>query len=170
VVPQGFVAAVMNRLDAEPAVPARTPPANRRSHSKTPRTWGAGWAWGLATAACAVFAALGWFAGRGTAPSMAADPAVSAPVLVRLVVVQPGAQTVQVAGDFNGWNPERTPLARAGSGAWTVTLPLEPGRYEYMFVVDGQTWIADPFAAEQDADGFGSSNAVLDVRPVGAEL
>ena len=34
-----------------------------------------------------------------------------------------------------------------------------------MFVVDGQQWIADPFAAEQSDDGFGSRNAVLDVRP-----
>jgi hypothetical protein len=36
--------------------------------------------------------------------------------------------------------------------------------------VDGQQWIADPFAAEQSDDGFGSRNAVLDVRPqVGAQ-
>jgi len=31
--------------------------------------------------------------------------------------------------------------------------------------VDGERWIADPFAAEQSDDGFGSHNAVLDVRP-----
>jgi 1,4-alpha-glucan branching enzyme len=72
---------------------------------------------------------------------------------------------VSVAGDFNGWNPSQTPLEPSAGGAWTVTLPLEPGRYEYMFVVDGQNWIADPFAAERTADGFGSENAVLDVRP-----
>ena len=58
-------------------------------------------------------------------------------VLVRLVVVQPGARVVQAAGDFNGWNPSRTPLEQTADGAWTVTLPLEPGRYEYQFVVDG---------------------------------
>jgi hypothetical protein len=43
-------------------------------------------------------------------------------------------------------------------------LPLQPGRYEYKFVVDGEG-IADPFAAEHNDDGFGSSNAVLEVRP-----
>ena len=86
-------------------------------------------------------------------------------VLVRLVVVQPGARVVQAAGDFNGWNPIRTPLEQTSDGAWTVTLPLEPGRYEYQFVVDGERWIADPFAAEQSDDGFGSRNAVLEVRP-----
>jgi hypothetical protein len=86
-------------------------------------------------------------------------------VLVRLVVLQPGANTVEVAGDFNGWDPRRTPLAQTAAGAWTVTLPLEPGRYEYMFVVNGEQWVADPFAVEQIDDGFGSRNAVLDVRP-----
>ena len=35
-----------------------------------------------------------------------------------------------------------------------------------MFVLDGQQWIGDPFAAEQNDDGFGSRNAVLEVRPL----
>ena len=39
-----------------------------------------------------------------------------------------------------------------------------------MFVVDGTQWIADPFAAEQQDDGFGSRNAVLDVRSVETSL
>jgi hypothetical protein len=105
------------------------------------------------------------------APGIAAvpqvTPALPARVLVRLVVVQPGARTVQAAGDFNGWNPSRTPLEPTSNGAWTVTIPLQPGRYEYQFVVDGEQWIADPFAIEQNDDGFGSRNAVLDVRPPG---
>jgi hypothetical protein len=37
-----------------------------------------------------------------------------------------------------------------------------------MFVVNGEQWIADPFAVERSDDGFGSQNAVLDVRPAGA--
>jgi hypothetical protein len=103
-------------------------------------------------------------------PATTPEPgvAVAAPssrVLVRLVVLQPDATSVEVAGDFNGWNPRRTPLERTSAGAWTVTIPLEPGRYEYMFVVDGNRWVADPFAVEQNDDGFGSQNAVLDVRP-----
>lgn len=84
-------------------------------------------------------------------------------VFVRLVLVQPDAHSVSVAGDFNGWNPTQTELERADGGVWTVTIPLRPGRYEYMFVVDGKQWIADPYAAEDTGDGFGSQNAVLDV-------
>lgn len=84
-------------------------------------------------------------------------------VFVRLILVQPDAQSVSVAGDFNGWNPAQTKLERADGGVWTVTIPLKPGRYEYMFVVNGKQWIADPLAAEDAGDGFGSQNAVLDV-------
>ena len=108
----------------------------------------------------------------GTVTESAAATAAPAPqVLVRLVMLQPGARTVGVAGDFNEWNPLQTPLEPTPGGAWTVTLPLEPGRYEYMFVIDGTEWIADPFAVEQQDDGFGLRNAVLDVRsPLGASL
>ena len=103
---------------------------------------------------------------RALAPASAIS---SSPTLVRLVIMQPGAKTVQVAGDFNGWNPLRTPLEQISDGAWAVTIPLKPGRYAYMFVVDGQRWIVDPFAAEQKDDGFGSRNAVVEVGPVEAK-
>jgi hypothetical protein len=85
-------------------------------------------------------------------------------VFVRLVLLEPSAQSVSVAGDFNGWNPAKTKLERTDGGMWTVTLPLKPGRYEYMFVIDGKQWIADPLAMEGMGDGFGSQNAVLDVE------
>ena len=84
-------------------------------------------------------------------------------VFVRLVLLQPGAQSVSVAGDFNGWNPGQTKLERSEGGVWTATIPLKPGRYQYMFVIDGKQWIADPLAGEASGDGFGSENAVLDV-------
>jgi Glycogen recognition site of AMP-activated protein kinase len=84
-------------------------------------------------------------------------------VFVRLVLMQPDARSVSVAGDFNGWNPDQTKLERSEGGVWTATIPLKPGRYQYMFVIDGKQWIADPLATEDAIDGFGSQNAVLDV-------
>lgn len=84
-------------------------------------------------------------------------------VFVRLVLLQPGARSVSVAGDFNGWNPSQTKLDRTEGGMWTATIALKPGRYQYMFVIDGKQWIADPLAVEGTGDGFGSQNAVLDV-------
>jgi hypothetical protein len=84
-------------------------------------------------------------------------------VYVRLVLLQPGAHSVSVAGDFNGWNPSQTTMDRSDGGVWTTTIQLKPGRYQYMFVIDGKQWIADPLAKEDAGDGFGSNNAVLDV-------
>jgi hypothetical protein len=170
IVPDGFVAAVLRDTAAPPSVWQRT-----WSSLWTPRAF----QWhlaGAAAAACVVIAAIaGIMTFRSSpSPAPASVVATTAPaperVLVRLVVVHPGARTVQAAGDFNGWNPSQTPLEPVSNGAWTVTIPLEPGRYEYQFVVDGEQWIADPFAVEQNDDGFGSRNAVLDVRPVGAAL
>ena len=90
-------------------------------------------------------------------------PGQETKVFVRLVLLQPGARSVSVAGDFNGWNPGQTQLERSEGGMWTATIALKPGRYQYMFVIDGKQWIADPLAAEGEGDGFGSQNAVLDV-------
>ena len=158
VMPEGFATRVMQGTD----------PADQGSRLSdiiwAPRVL----RWNLATAVAAASLALlvagGLFFTRATVdPPPAAAAASPSTVLVRLVIVQPGARTVQVAGDFNGWKP--TSLVEVSDGAWTVTIPMKAGRYEYMYVVDGHQWIADPFAAERNEDGFGSTNAVLDVRP-----
>lgn len=128
--------------------------------------------WNLAgalTVGC-VSLVLVWSLGRTlleppTATSVTEGPRTEATVLVRLVLLQPQAGSVAVAGDFNGWNPVRTPLHQTDGGVWTATIPLKPGRYHYMFVVDGQRWLTDPLAAEVSLDGFGAQNAVLEIDP-----
>jgi hypothetical protein len=88
----------------------------------------------------------------------AAPPPV---VLVRFTILAAGAHQVAVAGDFNGWDPARTPLAdRSGSGSFSGDVSLPTGSHEYMFVVDGK-WVTDPTAAELRPDGFGRTNAIL---------
>ncbi|MEC4888550.1 MAG: isoamylase early set domain-containing protein [Nitrospira sp.] len=101
--------------------------------------------------------------GQAPAQTIAAQANAGPQVFVRLVLLQPEAHSVSVAGDFNGWNPHKTQLERSEGGMWTATIPLRPGRYQYMFVIDGKQWIADPLAGETSGDGFGSENAVLDV-------
>ena len=174
VVPSRFVAGVMDQIEPAPtpAPPAPSPWRRLLSGLWQPHTLRWNFAGALAAAAV-VLVVVGGVMSRQSAeapgPSAgspsAADSSATPPVLVRLVVLQPDARSVDVAGDFNGWDPARTPLEQTSSGAWTVTLPLQPGRYEYMFVVDGAQWVGDPFAVEQTDDGFGSRNAVLDVRP-----
>jgi hypothetical protein len=75
------------------------------------------------------------------------------------------AHTVAIAGDFNGWNPQANILEDPeGDGIWTGTLKLEPGRYEYMFVLDGEKWLPDPNALRYVKDGFGNKNAILEIN------
>src|SRR5664280_523890 len=84
------------------------------------------------------------------------------PPRVVLELVNPAAKQVFVAGSFNNWQPEQTPLAPAGNGRWEGDLKVRPGRHEYLFVVDGQ-WLPDPNAKESVENPFGGRNSVLTV-------
>jgi hypothetical protein len=90
-------------------------------------------------------------------PKMAPPPK---PASVCLELVQPGAKNVFVAGSFNHWKPEQTPLVQKDNGRWVGSLAVPPGRHEYLFVVDGQ-WLPDPKARESVANPFGGRNSVL---------
>jgi 1,4-alpha-glucan branching enzyme len=69
---------------------------------------------------------------------------------------------VSVAGTFNGWNAAARPMSDGdGDGIWEVRFRLPAGEYAYQFVVDGDTWITDPFADVFEDDGFGGRNARL---------
>jgi hypothetical protein len=70
------------------------------------------------------------------------------------------AREVKVAGDFNGWSPEASPLKNTGAGKWIIRLMLRSGQYEYRFVVDGR-WSEDPGASQRVANPHGGFNSVL---------
>jgi anti-sigma factor RsiW len=154
-VPSDFTTRTLERLD---------PPGTLRLAAWRPRAQVARLL--PAAAAACLLLGLGFWAGHARGVRSAASPpaAAASEVLVRLVLVQPEARTVAVAGDFNGWDAAQTPLARGDAGVFRLTLPVKPGRYHYMFVVDGEDWIADPMAPETSFDGFGSHNSVLDVE------
>jgi 1,4-alpha-glucan branching enzyme len=82
-------------------------------------------------------------------------------VEVQFRVAVRDAKSVSVAGTFNDWDPNKTPLKKSGE-AWDTTVALPRGHYEYRFIVDGQ-WMADPNAAEAVPNPFGSSNSVLNI-------
>ena len=167
-----FLAQVLTKL-----APAPISPWDRlRAAITTPRTLEWNFVGAMAAACVAVVAVVGLmrFAPERIVEvpipvaGIQAQTASSAPgqeskVFVRLVLLQPGARSVSVAGDFNDWNPGQTKLERSEGGMWTATIALKPGRYQYMFVVDGKQWIADPLAEEGAGDGFGAENAVLDI-------
>jgi 1,4-alpha-glucan branching enzyme len=60
----------------------------------------------------------------------------------------PEAKRVCVTGDFNDWREEKHHLHRNPNGVWECQIPLPPGRYRYIFVVDGARR-ADPACAQR---------------------
>lgn len=95
-------------------------------------------------------------------PQSASARATSAAhAVIRFALVAPGAKSVSVVGDFNGWNPRATPLVAGVDGTtWQIEMPLSAGRHVYAFVVDGDI-IADPSAPRVDDHDFGVQNSVV---------
>ncbi len=75
----------------------------------------------------------------------------------------PNASRVSIVGDFNDWDVSNAPLV-LDRGVWSVTVPLPPGRHVYSFVVNGETWVADPRAAEATDADFGRPGSVIIVQ------
>jgi len=82
---------------------------------------------------------------------------------VAFALDMPEATSVAVAGTFNNWSPDQTPMRRERSGKWKAVVFLPSGRHEYRFVVDGR-WISDPAASETVGNSYGSTNSVLAVQ------
>lgn len=74
------------------------------------------------------------------------------------------ANKVGVAGSFNDWKAETTPMLKTDNSRWSVTLTLQPGVHQYQFVIDDKLWIADPNATHSVTDGFGNRNSILTVK------
>ena len=100
------------------------------------------------------------FSGLPGQPSQ--NEAVAQQVEVTFTISGIKANQIAVAGDFNSWNTSANQLEDPdGDGIWIGKMQLEPGRYEYMLVVDDGKWVTDPNAKVYADDGFGSKNAVL---------
>lgn len=69
-----------------------------------------------------------------------------------------------VAGEFNRWSATANPMhAVDQDGIWTAQIQLDPGEYEYKFVVNGQHWVPDPDNPRNVADGWNGFNSVVSV-------
>lgn len=69
------------------------------------------------------------------------------------------ADLVILSGTFNNWNQSQFIFAREGD-EWVCRIDLEPGKYAYKFIVDGN-WILDPANAVTEEDEAGNVNSVL---------
>jgi 1,4-alpha-glucan branching enzyme len=74
----------------------------------------------------------------------------------------PQATSVQIAGDFNDWQPEKNPMSKTGDGTWQASMSLSKGVHRYRLVVDGR-WQHDPNNDMTEPNPYGDLNSVLKV-------
>ncbi len=73
------------------------------------------------------------------------------------------AHDVKLAGNFNEWVPDRNVISyREEDGIWRKVISLNPGRYQYRYVVDGE-WREDPYNPNVIQNDFGGFNSILDI-------
>ena len=129
----------------------------------------------LAGAALGMLAAGTWLGATltGGARTRSAAPstmAIAALPHATFAVVAPGASRVTLVADFNGWDPQATPLRRTAlADLWTADVAVPSGVHVYAFVVDGKEWIPDPSAPLAPAGRFGARTSVV-VIPEGSPL
>ena len=75
----------------------------------------------------------------------------------------PGQQ-VFLSGSFNNWQMNKPMKEKNGTGVYSCRLLLEPGEYQYKFVVNGQ-WRLDSENPCFVPNGFGELNSLLQVEP-----
>ena len=78
-------------------------------------------------------------------PTTATFSANSSAKPVSFYYAVPEAKSVNLIGDFNGWNPKSLPMQRRTDGWWSIQVPLSQGNHHYLFLVDG-TPTLDPHA------------------------
>ncbi len=77
-------------------------------------------------------------------------------------LVAPDASEVFLTGNFNEWNPAEHAMRKFQGGKFVKKLKLNPGKYEYQFIVDGQWW-TDPANPNRETNSFGSENSIVEV-------
>lgn len=165
-------AGVMRQIEQLGLRPAKRP------HSALARLAGTLWtarevsfqfrpAYGLLAAAVvvalAVFLPYGWRSSADGASSSMVSATVEPKFFVQFRFQASDASNVRLAGSFTNWQPQYE-LHQTAPGIWTITLPLPPGVHDYAFIVNGQRWVADPYAPAVD-DGFGGTNSRIALVP-----
>ena len=75
-----------------------------------------------------------------------------------------GAKSAMLAGEFNAWALDATPMKRLKNGTFSVTVSLKSGySYRFRYVLDGNTWVNDPDADSYAVNDYGEENSVVSV-------
>ena len=67
-----------------------------------------------------------------------------------------------LAGEFNDWSLDQTPMKKLKDGSFSVTLSLPAGQiYRFRYVLDGNVWVNDSQADGYTPNEYGEANSVL---------
>jgi hypothetical protein len=155
-------ARVMLAIEAERSARSRAPSPARDLSWRSAAWWVGGLAAALALAAGIALRD----PRRGLVPPtvIAGSPVAASAKPVQFQLVAPASARVSVVGDFNDWDPQASPMARANErGPWSVRLSLPPGRYRYTFLVDGKRWVQDPSEPPALGNDFDTPTSVITV-------
>lgn len=74
----------------------------------------------------------------------------------------PEAKSVHLVGEFNNWDRNAHPMKQLKDGRFLARRAFDPGaRYEYRYLVNGETWINDAHAEAYASNPHGSDNCVV---------
>ena len=74
--------------------------------------------------------------------------------------LQDGEKQVNLFGQFNSWDRQSLPMKDTNDdGILEIEIPLDPGRYEYKFFVDGRE-VVDPENPDKVSNGMGDFNSL----------
>ncbi len=75
------------------------------------------------------------------------------------------ARKVELAGEFDGWDPRLAVFDEVSRGVWRIALDApSPGHYRYKLLVDGERWIEDPANGAKEPDPYGGFDSVLRIE------
>lgn len=74
------------------------------------------------------------------------------------------ASSVNVVGDFNGWDQKATPMKKLKDGSFTVTVKLPKDKeYRFRYLIDGARWENDWHADRYVPNAFSGEDSVVTV-------
>jgi 1,4-alpha-glucan branching enzyme len=69
-----------------------------------------------------------------------------------------------LVGDFNNWSITAHLMERGADGAWSLTVPLEPGSYEFRYYDNKNQWHNDWAADSYVPNQYGGDNSIVTVE------